>query len=571
MIFFAIATVPLAVMTAAASERETNERDTRDLTLDQASLVLAQDWLFQAGERPNYEVALQEIARARQIAARVQKRDETPDLSCELCELARLEKELHTRSIEAGQDAPTRELYLAVRRVKRRIMLKSPEIDFSRVLFIDQPYPRFPDDRPWPYDRRGGQICRHENSHRNGMMAVPGGKLVVLDGLAPWGTQKQLGPQVSGSFWRPDLSFDASKAVFCFKPHDEKAFHLYEVDMDGRNLRQLTFGHYDDMDPIYLPDGHVMFATTRCHTYVRCVPDGNAYVLARCDGDGKNVYIISRSNECDWLPALLDDGRVIYSRWEYTDKPLWRIQSLWTTNPDGTNTAIFWGNQSVWPDHLAEPRPIPGTHRVMFTGLGHHDWFAGSIGIIDPRAGREFPHGLTKVTSNIPWPEVGNGPVDPVESLKYVPPGAYEAFKTPFPLSEDLFIVSARRGQGDDKFRLYLMDVHGNCELIYEGNHNVWHAMPMRPRNCPPMQTDRVAWPGKVNERRPVDPGMLYSPDLYEGVPDLPRGTVKYLRVFQQDHTTCSTGAQTFRWSGPGISIVQEDGVKRIRSGAASC
>ena len=91
-----------------------------------------------------------------------------------------------------------------------------------------------------------------------------------------------------------------------------------------------------------------------------------------------------------------DDGRVVYSRWEYSDKDQNRVQSLWTTNQDGTGTAVLWGNQSVWPDHLAEPRPIPGSGRVMFTGVGHHDWFNGSIGIIDPRQGSNFPHGLTR-------------------------------------------------------------------------------------------------------------------------------------------------------------------------------
>ena len=129
-------------------------------------------------------------------------------------------------------------------------------------------------------------------------------------------------------------------------------------------LRQLTDGDYDDIDPIYLPDGHIMFITTRCHTYVRCMPHANSYVLARCDADGKNIYLVSRSNECDWLPALLDDGRVIYSRWEYTDKPLWRIQSLWTTNPDGTQHGRILGQpkrlaRSSRPTHARISRDTP--------------------------------------------------------------------------------------------------------------------------------------------------------------------------------------------------------------------
>ena len=81
-----------------------------------------------------------------------------------------------------------------------------------------------------------------------------------------------------GSFWRPDLSYDAEKVLFCFKPHNEKSFHLYEINVDGTGLVQLTDGPYDDLDPIYLPDGeHILFSTTRGHTYVRCMPPTNAY------------------------------------------------------------------------------------------------------------------------------------------------------------------------------------------------------------------------------------------------------------------------------------------------------
>ena len=220
---------------------------------------------------------------------------------------------------------------------------------------------------------------------------MPGGRLLLLDGLHPGGQLRQLAPDRPGSFWRPDLSFDAGKVLFCFKPHDEKSFHLYEMNIDGTGLRQLTDSEYDDIDPIYLPDGHILFTTTRGNSYVRCGPFIYSYILARCDADGSNVYLISYNGEPDFVPALLNDGRVIYSRWEYTDKPLWRLQKLWTTNQDGTGTAHFWGNQSVWPDHLSEPRPIPGSHRVMFSGVGHHDWWSGSIGIVDPHQGSRLP------------------------------------------------------------------------------------------------------------------------------------------------------------------------------------
>ncbi len=209
---------------------------------------------------------------------------------------------------------------------------------------------------------------------------------------------------------------------------------------------------------------------------------------------------------------------MVYSRWEYTDKPLWRLQKLWTTNQDGTGTAHFWGNQSVWPDHLSEPRPIPGSNRVMFSGVGHHDWWSGSIGIVDPSVGRDYPHGLTKVTADLRWPEVSLPPQDIAEADDYHASGSYTGYKTAYPLSEEEFLVSWGFG---DKFRLYLMDVHGNRDLIYEGMYNVWHAMPVKP--CPVRlgQPDRVAWPGTGEDRQPVAPGVFFSTDVYQGVPGL--------------------------------------------------
>jgi hypothetical protein len=137
-------------------------------------------------------------------------------------------------------------------------------------------------------------------------------------------------------------------------------------------------------------------------------------------------------------------------------------------------------------------------------------------------------------------------------------------------LSGEDFLVSARLGgkfddrTRDNKFKLYLMDIYGNRELIYEGEYNVWHAIPVRSRQAPPVIADRVAWPGTGKDRRSVAPGVLFSGDVYQGVPDLPRGMVRHLRVIQIDHKTYSTWFKTDRHSGPGVSVIQEDSVKRI-------
>jgi hypothetical protein len=513
---------------------------TRNLTSDEAKDVLRRDWLHQVDGKPHHARVKDEIRWARELAERI-----GVDVDTRLDELADLEEEAG----RPGADATA--LYFRVREVKRSIMFRNPAVDFDQVVFVDMPMP-------------GGSEPRHETKHRLGYSAVPGARLLVLEGLSPAGELKQLMPQepLHGAFWRPDVSWDGTKVLFCFHPHNEKSFHLYEINVDGTGLRQLTFGRYDDLDPIYLPDGrHILFSSTRGHTYVRCMPPTSAFVLTRCDLDGKNMFIVSRNNEPDYLPSVMNDGRIVYTRWEYTDKPLWRAQGLWTVNPDGTSVNTLWGNQSVWPDLLKDARSIPGSRRIMFTGSAHHDWFAGSVGIIDPEEGFNFPHGITKVTADTAWPESGNGPTDPIESPSYHRSGSYGAYYSPYPLSEKDFLVSARRG---NKFVLYLMDVQGNRELVYEGHHHIFHAMPVKPRKKPTVLADRVHWPSRTQRLTPRG-GVIYSNNVYQGVPEQLKGKARFLRVLSIDAKTYTYWhKRPYLSTGPVVSGVQSEGVKRI-------
>ena len=150
-------------------------------------------------------------------------------------------------------------------------------------------------------------------------------------------------------------------------------------------------------------------------------------------------------------------------------------------------------------------------------------------------------------------------------------------------LSDKLFLVSARRGTkhahvASDRdaryFHLYLMDLQGNRELIYEGAYNVLYAMPVKSRARPPLIPDRVAWPGRERDGQPVAPGVLFSGDVYAGLAEVPRGKARFLRVIQQDSTTFSLGCkaqqpgdtqtQPQMLGGPPLSLTVVDGIKRI-------
>jgi hypothetical protein len=524
--------------------------ETLSRTPQESTTLVESEWLFQCDGKPTVQRTLQEIGWTRKLVARIKF---NADYSKN--QLAKL-GEIETKAKTLSADSENKDLYFAVRTIKRELMFKNPVIDFESILYIDNPNP-------------GGSEWNHETRHRLGYQAVPGGRLIIQKGLNPDGKMTKLMPQepLHGTFWRPDVSYDGKRVLLSFKPHNEKTFHLYEINVDGTGLRQLTGGIFDDLDPIYLPDGkNIMFLTTRGHIYVRCMPPTNAFVMAKMPLDtkpgDKNLYLVSRSGEPEYTPSVMQDGRVIYTRWEYTDKPLWRAQSLWTMHQNGTMPQAFWGNQSVWPDLLKDARQIPGSERVMFTGSAHHNWFSGTIGIITPSEGFNFPDGLTKVTQDVEWPECGKAPSEPVESPDYHPSGNYTAYYSPYPLSEKDFLVSAKRN--NEKFVLLLMDTDGNREIINEGEYNIWDAQPIRKRDIPPVYPDMVQWP-TWEERDNPNPGVIYSNNVYAGAPKELTDKAKYLRIWSIDHKTYTYWfKRNYISSGPEISAVQSEGIKKI-------
>ena len=161
--------------------------------------------------------------------------------------------------------------------------------------------------------------------------------------------------------------------------------------MDGSGLRQLTDGPYDDIEPAYLPDGGIVFVSSRCRRWVNCWLTQVA-VLHRCDADGSNLRALSANVEHDNTPWPLPDGRVLYQRWEYVDRSQVDYHHLWTANPDGTAQMVYYGN--LHPGIvMIDAKPIPGTPKVVAIfspGHGHreHD---GAITVVDPRYGPDDP------------------------------------------------------------------------------------------------------------------------------------------------------------------------------------
>ncbi|MBI4583049.1 MAG: PD40 domain-containing protein [Planctomycetes bacterium] len=260
----------------------------------------------------------------------------------------------------------------------------------------------------------GGRLCR---------LGLRTGRLTVLLDDSKGGVRD------------PQVRHDGRKILFSYRKGGSTSYNLYEIEADGSGLKQLTDGPYDDLEPAYLPDGDIVFCSSRANRWVNCWLTKVA-ILYRCDGEGKNLRLISSNNEHDNTPAVLPDGRILYTRWEYVDRSQVHYHHLWTVNPDGTNQMVFYGN--LHPGiTMIDARPIPGSQKIVSIfspghGLREH---AGKVTVVDPRAGPDDRH-----------------------SARAVHPA--ENFRDPWPLSEEYFL--AARGPEID-----LLDGRGAVEILY--------------------------------------------------------------------------------------------------------
>ena len=215
------------------------------------------------------------------------------------------------------------------------------------------------------YGRRG-RLCR---------LNLKTGKLTVLI------------DDVEGAVRDPQVHYSGERVLFSYRKGKSEYYHLYEINIDGTGLRQITRDPFDDIEATYLPDGDILFCSSRCKRYVCCWHTQVA-ILYRCKPDGSDIRLLSSNIEQDNTPWTLPDGRVLYTRWEYIDRSQVKFHHLWTMNPDGTNQMVYFGN--LHPGiAMIDAKPIPGTDKVLASfapGHGRRE-HAGVVTIIDPNDG----------------------------------------------------------------------------------------------------------------------------------------------------------------------------------------
>jgi len=372
---------------------------------------------------------------------------------------------------------------------------------------------------------------------------TPGASLLVYNTNS--GEISTLLSTETGVIRDPEVSFSGDRIVFSYRKSIEDDYHIYEIDSDGRNLQQLTFASgVSDIDPLYLPNGQIVFSSTREPKYCMC----NRHIMAnlyRMNPDGSNIVQLGKSTLFEGHAALMGDGRLVYDRWEYVDRNFGDAQGLWTVNPDGTRHAIYYGNNTGSPGGIIDPRPLPGDNLMLCIFGSCHDRPWGALALIDRSKGVDGKDAVVKI-----WPEeaidlMGEGDWDSFMKLD-------SRYEDPFPLSQKEFLVSRSiwlkkknwHHPSSQKMGIYFVDMSGTEKLIYEHDSlSCFDPMPLSPRFRP----------REIPTARSFDdaPGNFYVQNVYEGthMAQVDQGAVKYLRVVESPEKRTYTSAA---WGGQG-------------------
>lgn len=413
---------------------------------------------------------------------------------------------------------------------------------------------------------------------------TPGGGLFVLS-LKDGSTRRLATELEGGVFGRFDVSFDATRVVFGWKRSADEGYRIYEVNVDGAGLRQVVappeneaeiietyrLGYHhgtDDMHPCYLPDGGICFISTRCQLGVLCnTPDAFTVTnLYRVDADGSNLQRLSQGALSEATPSVMPDGRIMYTRWEYVDKGAVSVKCIWAMRPDGSASSEIYGNDIPFPPTMIQPAAIPGAaNQYVILGAPHYPQNSlGSVIRLDMSKPIRTTEPMTYMTPYVDVQAEGGwdfrNPDSPEQWIRDRS-GSGPLFREPFPIDQAHFLVAHKPGGMGTSYEpngygLYLLDETGHVEPFYRDSEtSCWQPTPLRPRVRPPVLLSTID-----EELAKKNLARCVVTDIYHGMENVERGSIKYIRVLEQLGRPWSARR---RWAGDGYdqqhAVVSKD------------
>lgn len=312
-------------------------------------------------------------------------------------------------------------------------------------------------------------------------------------------------------------------------------WHLFELNLKEGTSRQLTPEAYRDIDSFdgcYAPDGSYIFCSTGTFLGLPCTDGGSRMCgLFRYDpGTGKTRQL-TFDQDSNWGPVVMENGQILYQRWEYADIPHSNSRIMFTMNPDGTNQRAYYGSNSYFPTSYFDARPIPGRPSAM-AGIvtGHHSIpRSGRLILIDTNQGRQEADG---VICEIPF----SGRKVQAEVRDRQADGCWPRFLHPWPLNDTYFLV-AMKAAPNSLWGIYLVDTFDNITLIAEEEGT---AYPFSDYSRKTTGTTGHARHGStgIQRRHHIHSGYLYG----RRTESIPRGSVKRLRIGTYDFSPWRQG-----------------------------
>jgi hypothetical protein len=461
-------------------------------------------------------------------------------------DVAPLERRRTALSSAPGKDARWKSLYFDACRQRRRERLKTVRQWAAQFIYVKHfvfgcwtfvvPSDDVSDEQLFERSHdfhEGSQLCL-ATIHEDGSV-----------------TNEVLLEKPRGVIRDPNLSFDAKTLVFSmrdnFKTDD---YHLYTMDMPSRKVWQITFSPIvggkilpcSDTAPCFIPSGDLVFQSTRCAQMDVCWahPTSNLYT---CDVEGRYVRRLAFDQVGTMAPQTLEDGRVIYTRWEYMDRNPFYLQSLFVMNADGTGQTALYGNNSIYPAALLHARGIPNTEKIITVVSGHHVLQKGKLAIIGRSRGSEGDGGIEYVAGASPDGRPGRHPSNihpPVDRLNQSGSTPYDFFgqigpqwQYPYAFDDDHYLTAFvpegcffLKGPFNPPFGVYYMTADGRRELLaFDWGNSCGQAIPVMATKRPPVKPSSVDW------TKPW--GDFYVQNVYAGpgLEGVKKGTVKRLRV----------------------------------------
>lgn len=321
----------------------------------------------------------------------------------------------------------------------------------------------------------------------------------------------------------PELHFDGERLMYSSIGTNDR-WHLFELDLATGKTTQLTpesYEHFDSFDGCYTADGRYIFCSTGTFLGLPCTNGWNKMCgLFMYDPKTGQTRQLTFDQDSNWDPVMMENGTVLYQRWEYADIPHSNSRIMFTMNPDGTTQTGFYGSNSYFPTSFFNARPIPGhPSKIVGVATGHHSVSrSGRLMVIDVNKGR---HETDGVVAEIPH---SGRPVEPIVRDR-LPDGVWPQFLKPYPLNDTYFIVSMKSSP-NSLWGLYLVDTFDNRTLIAEEEEVAFlEPVLLEKRKTPNIIPDRVNLADST--------ATVFIQDIYEGegLKGIPRGTVKKLRV----------------------------------------